>query len=76
MVATRSADVDRNEILGEFEHTIEDALDASLKRIMAQDGAPQRRDYVDIDVFHVHARHWEDALNVLRAHDARVSATK
>lgn len=76
VVATRSANVDRNEILGEFEHTIEDALAVSLKRIMAQNGAPQRRDYVDMDIFHVHARQWDDALKALRAYDARMSASQ
>lgn len=65
--------MERNKILGEFENAIEDALAVSLKRIMAQNGKPQRRHYVDLELFHVHARQWDDALKVLRAYDARAS---
>lgn len=59
-----------NQLLGEFEHTIEDALAVSLRRIMAQSGKPIRREYVDKGLYEVHVRQWEDAKKVLEAYDA------
>ncbi len=68
--------MERGEILGEFEHTVEDALAVSLRRIMAQNSKPQRTDYVDRELFEVHVRQWDDALKVLRAYDARMISSQ
>lgn len=62
----------RSEILGE----IEDALAVALRRIMAQNGRPVRREYVDKELYEVHARQWADAEQILRAYDGRALATK
>lgn len=61
--------MDRDQLLGEFENTIEDALATSLRRIMAQNGRPERKDYRDKSLYEVHVRQWEDAKAVLAAYD-------
>lgn len=62
--------MDPQQLLGEFEHTIEDALAVSLRRIMAQAGRPERKSYPDKEIYEVHVRQWEDAKRVLEAYDA------
>lgn len=63
--------MEQNQLLGEFEHTIEDALAVSLRRIMAQNGKPVRREYVDKSLYEVHVRQWDDAKKNLAAYNVR-----
>lgn len=59
-----------DQLLGEFEHRIEDALAVCLRRIMEQNGRPWRRDYADMELYEVHLRQWDDAKKVLAAYEA------
>lgn len=68
--------MDKDQLLGEFENGMDDALALALRRIMDQNGRPLRRDYNDQELFKVHARQWDDAQKLLAAYAADKSASQ